>query len=346
MQFKFETERVASTIRRRGAKRVMLQLPEGLKKYGVGLARELEAQTSAVIYVSCDPCYGACDLPLDEARLLNVDLIIHYGHSKFAFEETPNVIYVSAEANVDVEEVLKKALPLLEDHLRIGLATTIQHITQVNRMAELLKTAGKEVVIGEAAGHATHAGQVLGCDYATARRVDEKVDAFLYVGGGDFHPLGLALATDKPVVAADPYLNTAKSVSEQAQRIRKQRNAAMARLLQARHIGIIVCSKSHQAMPSAAEELKQRLDKDNRESVLLVLREITLEALDNFPNIEVFINTGCPRIGLDDSERYSRPIVNAAEAMIALSLEMEWKPRHVREEEGVRVCSVKAETSS
>jgi 2-(3-amino-3-carboxypropyl)histidine synthase len=60
------------------------------------------------------------------------------------------------------------------------------------------------------------------------------------------------------------------------------------------------------------------LESKGRECALLALREIDPVVLENFSDIEGFVNTGCPRIALDDQERFRRPVLNPEEVMIAL----------------------------
>ncbi|MFQ5998009.1 MAG: diphthamide synthesis protein, partial [Candidatus Bathyarchaeia archaeon] len=68
---------------------------------------------------------------------------------------------------------------------------------------------------------------------------------------------------------------------------------------------------------SLGEELKRKFIEKGKSVTLLSLREVTPEALNNFPNIEAFVNISCPRIGMDDSERFPKPILNPQEAMVA-----------------------------
>ena len=111
--FDFEEERIKQEITKLGAKRVLLQLPEGLKPEGPRLAEIIE-KTGALPIISADPCYGACDIAVNEAESLGVDLIVHFGHSKLVKHEQIPTIYVEARATVTVEEAVEQSLPLLE----------------------------------------------------------------------------------------------------------------------------------------------------------------------------------------------------------------------------------------
>ena len=79
--FDLEENRLRKEILRRGAKRVLLQLPEGLITEPPRLASIIE-DAGALAIVSADPCYGACDLALSEADSLAADLLIHCGHTE------------------------------------------------------------------------------------------------------------------------------------------------------------------------------------------------------------------------------------------------------------------------
>ncbi|MCD5409777.1 MAG: diphthamide synthesis protein, partial [Methanocellales archaeon] len=63
--------RITDIIEKRGAKKVGLQLPEGLKRTGPEIARKIEECTGVVVYISGNPCYGACDI--DEQLRKHVD---------------------------------------------------------------------------------------------------------------------------------------------------------------------------------------------------------------------------------------------------------------------------------
>jgi 2-(3-amino-3-carboxypropyl)histidine synthase len=81
--FDLEEEKLLSEIEGRGARKILIQLPDGLKQEGPRLARIIRAKTGAEVFVSATPAWGACDLSLDAARRLKADLLVHYGHNEF-----------------------------------------------------------------------------------------------------------------------------------------------------------------------------------------------------------------------------------------------------------------------
>lgn len=137
-----EERRLKEEIKKRQARRVLIQLPEGLKPEGPRLASIAE-EAGAVAIVSADPCYGACDLALSDAESLDVDLIVHYGHTAMTKEAHTRTIYIEARARACVKEAVEKAIPHLKDWQNIGLVTTVQHIHKLDEAKDLLPKAGK-----------------------------------------------------------------------------------------------------------------------------------------------------------------------------------------------------------
>jgi 2-(3-amino-3-carboxypropyl)histidine synthase len=320
--FDLEEERIKQEILKLGAKRVLIQLPEGLKPEAPHIAKTLE-KFGVLPIVSADPCYGACDLAIAEAESLGVDLIIHYGHSKMVRYERVPTLYVEARAVVDVDSAIEKALPLLGKWHKIGLATTVQHVQTLDEVREILVRAGKTVIIGDT-GRASHPGQVIGCDYSNAISIAKDVEAFLFIGGGQFHALGVALSTSKPTVAADPFDNTSFSVDKEAEKIFKQRWAIIEDAKEAKNFGVLLGIKPGQKRLEDALQVKEKLERNGKTAYLLAAKEITPEALMEFPTIDAFVNTACPRISLDDSANFKKPVLTKNETSVVLG-ELPWE---------------------
>ncbi len=320
--FDFEEERIKQEISKAGAKRVLMQLPEGLKPEAPRLAKIVE-KAGALPIISADPCYGACDLATSEAENLGVDLLIHYGHAKLLRHEKVPTVYLEARAIVSMDSAVEKALTLLKAYGNVGLATTVQHVQNLDVAREILIRAGKTVVIGEA-GRMAYLGQVLGCDYSNAKSIAADVEAFLFVGGGRFHALGIALATSKPTVVADPYGNTAYSVDEEAQKILRQRWASIEEAQHAKIFGVLISLKPGQKKVEEALKIKHDIEKMGKTACLFALKEILPEALLEFPTVDAYVNTACPRISLDDASKFRKPVLTISEFMV-VSGELSWE---------------------
>jgi 2-(3-amino-3-carboxypropyl)histidine synthase len=314
--FDFEEERIKQEVRRTAAKTVLLQLPEGLKPEGPRLARLIE-ETGATAIVSASPCYGGCDVAIDEALGLSVDLIVHFGHARFLKHENVPTLYIEVRAVLSVEEVVEKAVCLLKDFGRIGLATTVQHLQKLGQARECLIRSGKTVVIGDA-GKLPYAGQVTGCDYSNVRSVAHEVDAFLYVGGGIFHPLGIALSTSKPTIIADPYEQRAFTIEADVKKVVKQRWNCVEAAKRAAVFGVIVGLKPGQKHFDEALRVKRALEKKGKTVCLVAAREILPEVLLEFPTIDAYVNTACPRIAFETASNFPKPILTVPESKVLI----------------------------
>ncbi len=323
--FDFEMEKLQKEVKRRSASRVLIQLPEGLKPYGPRLAETIE-ETGAEAIVAADPCYGACDLMIEEAEGLNADLVVHFGHSPMPGFDRPRhlpIVFFEAKAMLSLKPAVRKALPLLKAWKRIGLATTVQHVDQLNEAKEALVRAGKTVAVGDA-GRLRYAGQVTGCDYSNVDAITGDVDCFLFVGGGHFHAIGVALATSKPTTVADPYDVKVFSVNYEAERIRKQRWASIQEATRGERFGILIGLKSGQKRLEKAFQIRNKLTAIGKKTSLLAVREVASESLAEFPTIDVYVNTACPRISLDDTARFRKPVLTVNEALVVAG-EITWE---------------------
>jgi len=321
-KYDFEEEKIKQTISKFNAKRVLLQMPQGLKPYAINLVKSIEDYGSSAI-ISIDPCYGACDIAVNEAEDLNADLIVHFGHSKMVTQTKIPALYVETHSKIQVENSIIQAKNLLTEYNRIGLTTSIQHIDELDNAKSLLTKLGKTVVIGNA-GQLSYPGQVLGCNYSNAKSIADKVDAFLFIGGGLFHALGIALTTFKPTIIIDPYDNRAYLITAEAKKILNQRFTSIQTAKNAKTLGILIGLKPGQKHLEQALEVKTLAKKCGKSAFLLAGREINPDLLMDFPNIDAYINTACPRISLDTPRKFQKPILTVNEFMVVCG-EYSWE---------------------
>src|SRR3989344_1103763 len=200
-------------------------------------------------------------------------------------------IFVHAKSKLDIMPAVRK----VKADRKFGIVTTVQHL---GKMKEVLALFPKSII----------GGQVLGCDVSVAERIKSKVDAFLFIGSGRFHPLQIAYATGKDVYCADPYNDTVKVItSKDVEQWRKRTQGTFLKFLSASRIGILVSVKSGQGNMKEAEAF---MDNTDKEAFLFLSDTLDFSELENFPDIECWVNTACPRIGYDDTKRISKPIIN------------------------------------
>ncbi|GFO97574.1 diphthamide synthase subunit [groundwater metagenome] len=306
-QFDLDLERVIKIIKDRNCTKVGLQFPEGLKRRAPGIAGEIEEKSGACVIISGNPCFGACDI--DTVLAGRVDILFHFGHAGMG--NIDNVVFIEARSSADVVPAVRKAIPLLKTG-RIGLITTVQHVHKLDEVCEVLKEHGKECVVGRGDLRVAYPGQVLGCNF-TAARVD--CEEILYIGSGVFHPLGVAIATGKKVIAADPYLNQAIEVAPG--KFLRKRSGYIAKAMDAAVFGIIVSTKSGQNRMELAMRLKALAEKHGKKGFIIEMDLVTPEQLLAFL-ADAYVNTACPRITIDDAERFHAPVLTPQEFESAL----------------------------
>jgi 2-(3-amino-3-carboxypropyl)histidine synthase len=309
-EWDYELDRIAEAVAERDADTVGLQFPEGLKRRGSAVADDLRETLGddVTVLMSGQPCYGACDL--DTYLMKRTDVFVHFGHSPM--KDSEKILYVPLFSNVEVTPIMREALDELADPGEdpdVGLVTTAQHMNKFDEMRAWLEERGYTVHTRRGDDRLTHEGQVLGCNYASA---EVDADQVLYVGGGKFHPLGLAMEhPEKTVVIADP-VNNAVTVAD-TEKFLKQRYAAVHKAMDADEWGVIFCTKIGQGRWEVAEDIVE----DNDDAYLITMDEVTPDRLTNF-GFDAYVNTGCPRITTDDGPQFKQPMLTPREYRIAV----------------------------
>lgn len=280
----------------------------------------LKKETGATILVSADPCFGACDVVNYELKNLDVDFVVHIGHTEIPGIENYWIptLFVNAQSTLDVTSVVEKAVSSL-DGKKIGLVTTAQHLHTLDTVIPLLQKHGLEVFLAEGDGRISMNGQILGCNFSAGTKIAGHVDCFLFIGSGMFHPVGLLMSTKKPVIAADPYTNSVKKqeIEDTKNNLLRQRYGAILVCRDARKVGILIGLKRGQQRLNLAYRLQQMLHTTGKQSILITLDEFSPVALQGF-DLDCYVSTACPRIAIDDYIQYKKPIVTPVELEIAL----------------------------
>ncbi|MDY0266561.1 MAG: diphthamide biosynthesis enzyme Dph2 [Methanimicrococcus sp.] len=323
--YDFETDAIFDEIRKllqikTGEIIVGLQFPEGLKKHALELSSLIFEKTGATVYISADPCFGACDLDMD--LLEKTDLLFHFGHSSLNQEEFKNKVrFIETRSKVDISPVINAALEFLPEQ-KIGLLTTVQHVHQLKNAQKILENAGKTVIIAKGDQRIAYPGQILGCNFSSAHsNAVEGCDVFLYVGSGQFHPIGAALSSKKRVVCADPFTTNVFELNDR--KFLMQRSAVIGNATDAEVFGIIVSTKNGQYRKRLADSLKEKAEAHGKKAFILFMDFVSPDQMLSF-KADAFVNTACPRLAIDDSGRYPAPVLTPQEFEIVLG-ERDWE---------------------
>jgi len=185
------------------------------------------------------------------------------------------ILFIPAKSRISIKKVIQKFLKKYKAK-EIGTITTIQFLDQVKKL--------KEFIFG---------GQILGCNIKNAEKINNKVKAFLYIGSGEFHPLYVAYKLKKPVYIANPITNQISKITKKdIENYKKKLKGKVLKFLTSKKFGIIISTKPGQYNIKKALKLKKKI----KNSYLFLTNEIKQEYLENFLDIDCWINTACPRI--------------------------------------------------
>ena len=353
----FELDDLIERIKKGDHRLIALQVPEGLKMQALSLMDQVETETSSKVVLAADPCYGACDLVHDKMKMMGVEMVAHMGHSQMNIDSgmptqfipvtydgdpklQPVIPYLNAHrdiavsrleenvnqaniSDVDAKERFLDAVgrisPLTD--CKLGLVGSIQHLHLRGDFKQRLEDAGFVVTIPVGGERLSFPGQVLGCNYSGD---DPSVGHYLFLGSGDFHPIGLVLHTGKPLAMLDPYTDEASEMSkERIERILRQRFGLIMSVKDCNSFGILIGEKPGQMRRTLALRMKKTLEKHGKKGYLLALEHVGPELIDFYP-VDAFVNTACPRIAIDDAVKYAKPLITPFELEVSLG-EKKWE---------------------
>lgn len=214
----------------------------------------------------------------------------------------------------DFFDNLKKAIPNPK-HNKLAIYSAIQFIPNQKEVIELLKEKGFEVVTTKP-DRTSFEGQILGCDsHKSNLKIDiSKIDGFVYLGDGYFHPNALLLAQEheeeiKPVIIINPVQEFTEIISrDKIEKYLKRKKANLAKFHTLDVIGVFVSSKWGQEYKASALKLKNMYPE--KQFYYFISDNFSEIEMENFPWIEVWVNTACPRIGQDDIIRHEKCVIN------------------------------------
>lgn len=306
-------------IRRLSPRKVILQLPSGMRRMASEISDRISRRYKCSVILSGDTCYGACDIPSVPPGL--ADAVIQIGHFEMPSVkyEVP-IVFLPASISIPIESYLESIAQ--ETIPPLGIIATSQHLHQIDELREVLSERGIETFVGAGSTRLSAPGHVLGCDYSSALSIASSVSSFLLLGGGMFHAIGAKLATGKRVFILDPEMKWVRELEHDEDRFLRRRHAVIQKLSDSKNIGVIVSTKIGQMRSKLAEEMLAEIRSSGRTGQILLVDELVPERLREF-GFPAYVSTACPRLALDDSERFDNVIGTPVELMIALG-KIDW----------------------
>lgn len=232
------------------------------------------------------------------------------------------VMFIDARYDGTVE-LCQETLDYLKrkKYKRIGLYSSVQFVNNLKRAKEQLKQNNAEIIVSKPK-RAHQEGQLLGCDiYNDSLNLNENVDCYLYVGDGKFHPLALVYAQKnknkkeiKEVICNDPLRKEMFLLSfDNVKKTLKRYHGALVKFLSSGNIGVIISIKPGQEHLKPALKLEEKYP--TKRFYYFIDNSISFDQLENFPFIDVWVNTACPRIALDEHGMFPKSVVNLSDVL-------------------------------
>ncbi|KAG9265209.1 2-(3-amino-3-carboxypropyl)histidine synthase subunit 1 isoform X1 [Astyanax mexicanus] len=320
--YNFEIHKTVWRVRQAKAKRVALQLPEGLQMFACVIADIIERFTGADTLVMGDVTYGACCVDDFTARALGADFMVHYGHScLIPIDSTAGIkmLYVFVDIQMDTAHFLDTLRFNFPQGHSLALVSTIQFVSALQAVSAELKP-DYEVLVPQC--RPLSPGEILGC---TSPRLDKHVNAIIYLGDGRFHLESIMIANpDIPAYRYDPYNKVFSREHYDHEAMRANRLQAIEKARSAQRWGLILGTLGRQGNPKILEHLENKLEALGRSFTRVLLSEIFPSKLALMADVDAWVQIACPRLSIDWGTAFSKPLLSPYEAAVALQ-KVEWQ---------------------
>ncbi|WP_243678471.1 diphthamide synthesis protein [Vulcanisaeta distributa] len=279
-------------------------------------------------YLSGQNVWGACDFSV----VNNYQYVIHLGHALppnifriisnnfrvrrrggsgdviiIEVENGPTVLF-SAIYYEPKPELLSRARDVLNDLVKSGInpfiAYSLPYKLYAHEIAEMLNAP-------------------MAPDPITGCFIQFSIpNTVLFISSGYFYPLTFKfLRPQTTVYLFDVFRGTLENVDTVYRRYLAMKVKAIQDFNNAKLVGIAISRKPGQYRPDLVEALINRLRRLGKDFVIIDLNEVSPDYVNNLP-VDAVVNTACPRIGIDDLDRFMKPVVNAGDVLKVNSLDL------------------------
>ena len=212
-------------------------------------------------------------------------------------------LFIEAESNTTIDFPQKHIDKLPQE---IAIFTTIQFSHNLPKIIKAIEKTGRTVKLLKGK-HTQYPGQILGCEF-----LEYDAKAFLYIGDGKFHPEAIMMQNlEKQVFQFNPFDSSLKELDkEEIKKLIKKHKGAIVTFLSRTNIGMIITTKPGQGFLKRALQFKEQAEKKDKKVYMFICDTVDFNQIENFPFVECWVNTACPRIALDDKDKFNKPVVN------------------------------------
>ncbi|KAJ4271400.1 Diphthamide biosynthesis protein 1 [Fusarium torreyae] len=323
--YNFEIPKTIHRIQTSNAKRVALQMPEGLLLFATTISDILTQFCPDIeTLIMGDVTYGACCIDDYTARALGCDLLVHYAHSCLIPVDVTTIktLYVFVDISIDATHLLASLERNFASGKTIAVVGTIQFNATIHGVKSSLERGGFRVLVPQIAPLSK--GEILGCTSPRLKE-DDKIDLILYLGDGRFHLESIMIHNPSiPAYRYDPYSRKLTRETYGHQEMQSLRRTAIQSARTARKWGLILGALGRQGNPHTLGLIEKELKARGIPIVHLLLSEIFPGKLALMSDVECWVQVACPRLSIDWGYAFPRPLLTPYEALIALGEKQDW----------------------
>ncbi|XP_047162301.1 2-(3-amino-3-carboxypropyl)histidine synthase subunit 2 isoform X1 [Vigna umbellata] len=360
--------------------RVALQFPDNLLKDSTRVVTALRKRLQSLkkidvsesgyeadvgLFVMADTAYGSCCVDEVGASHINVDCVIHYGHTCFSPTTTLPSFFVFGKASICVadcvESMSKYALtnskPIMvlfgleyahsmqqikEALLESSMSCRIDpkpevHFADVPSSVmfpskDIKKIKGLQELACGCNGESGTTYSIGGLTWKLPQG-QSMDDYLLFWIGLDDSAFANVVLTFNTCEIVRYYANENQMVTDlfQQRRILKRRYYLVERAKDANIVGILVGTLGVAGYLHIINQMKELITGAGKKAYTLVMGKPNPAKLANFPECDVFIYVSCAQTALLDSKEYLAPVITPFEAMIAFNRGSQWTGAYVME---------------
>ncbi|PTB59412.1 hypothetical protein M431DRAFT_491018 [Trichoderma harzianum CBS 226.95] len=323
--YNFEIPKTIHRIRESGARKVALQMPEGLLLFATTISDIVTQFCPGVeTLIMGDVTYGACCIDDYTARALGCDLLVHYAHSCLIPVDVTKIktLYVFVDISIDTAHLIASLERNFASGKTIAIVGTIQFNATIHGIRSSLEAAGFGVVVPQIGPLSK--GEILGCT-SPRLRDEDGIDLILYLGDGRFHLESIMIHNPAiPAYRYDPYSRKLTRETYGHDEMQSVRRSAIQTARKARRWGLILGSLGRQGNPHTLALIERELAERGIPKIDLLLSEIFPGKLAMMSDVECWVQVACPRLSIDWGYAFPRPLLTPYEALVALGKRGGW----------------------
>ena len=304
--------------------RIALQFPDGLMCFSILISDILTTFGKCETIILGDITYGACCIDDIDCQFLDCDLLIHYCHSCLvpSTKCLVEILYVFVEINIDINHLVKTIEYNFDNSNYLYLLSSIQFNSSLFLLKRKLIEKGydkNKLIIPQCKPRVQ--GEVLGCTSPILNKKNEN-NYVIFICDGRFHMESVMI--QNPLFKYYQYnpFNHRFTIEEYDYKLMKKiRFEQIEKFKNMKFFGIIFGTLGRQGNPYILKRLCNLLDKYNKKYIIIMLNEITQNKIINYNKCECFIQIACPRLSIDWSDQFDRPMLTPYEIYLAFGQE-------------------------